>query len=62
MFTMICSGMAPWGGLLFTLTQSLIVGPLRFVVYGIQWHCRRVVKSCAQKRQQSSTDATNKDE
>ncbi|KAJ6639847.1 3-ketodihydrosphingosine reductase, partial [Pseudolycoriella hygida] len=46
----ICSGMAPWGGFLFTLLQSLVVGPLRFVVYGFRQHCEAVVKSCERKR------------
>lgn len=50
MLTIICSGMSPWNGFLFTVLQSLILGPLRFVAYGIQWHFRSVVKSCAQKR------------
>lgn len=62
MLTIICSGMAPWGGFLFTLLQSFIVGPLRFVVYGLQWHCRNVVKSCAQNRQQNATEASKKNE
>lgn len=61
MLTVICLGMAPWGGFLCTLLQSLIVGPLRFVVYGIQWHCRSVIKKCAQQRQAAS-GAAKKDE
>ncbi|XP_031635663.1 3-ketodihydrosphingosine reductase [Contarinia nasturtii] len=61
LLTIVCSGMSPWGGLLFTVLQSIILGPLRFVAYGIQWHCRNVVKTCAQK-QTSNTSAAKKDE
>lgn len=62
MLTIICSGMAPWGGFLFTVLQSMIIGPLRFVVYGVQWQCQRVVKTCAQKRQLNIRDVPKKDE
>lgn len=61
-FTVICSGMSPWGGFLFYALQSLIVGPLRFVAYGLQWHCQGVVKKCAQKSQSTTTAASKKNE
>lgn len=57
-FTVICSGFAPWGGFLFHVLQAFIVGPLRFVAYGLQWHCQNVVKKCsAQKGQPIASDA-----
>lgn len=66
LLTIVCSGMSPWGGLMFNLLQSIILGPLRFVAYGIQWHCRNVVKTCAQKRAaavpEAQTAASKKDE
>lgn len=61
-FTVICSGFAPWGGFLFYALQAIIVGPLRFVAYGLQWHCQNVVKKCAQKGQPIASDASKKNE
>lgn len=61
-FTIICSGMSPWGGFLFTLLQSIVIGPLRFIAYGVQWHCQGVIKKCAQKRQPIASDASKKNE
>lgn len=62
MLTIICSGVSPWGGFLFTVLQSLIVGPLRFVAYGLQWHFRNVVKTVAQKRASDATATSKKNE
>lgn len=61
LITIICSGMSPWGGFFFTLLQSIILGPLRFVAYGTQWYCQNVVKNCAQKRSSTPIE-TKKDE
>lgn len=61
-FTVICAGFAPWGGFLFHVLQSIIAGPLRFVAYGLQWHCQGVVKKCAQKHQANASDASKKNE
>lgn len=54
--------MSPWNGFLFTVFQSIVLGPLRFVAYGIQWHFRNVVKSCAEKRKLNAVEASKKDE
>lgn len=50
LITLLCSGMAPWGDLLFNVAQSLVVGPLRLVAFGLQWHFRKMLRDNAAKK------------
>lgn len=47
LLTLICSGMSPWRGLSFAILQSIILGPLRLVAYGIQYNFKRIVRKNA---------------
>lgn len=51
LITLLCSGMAPWGDLLFNLAQSLTVGPLKLVAFGLQWHYRKMIREKAASKQ-----------
>lgn len=54
LLTLICSGMSPWNGFLFTVFQSIVLGPLRFAAFAFQWHFRSVVKKCAEQRKMAA--------
>lgn len=45
MVTILCSGLAPWGGVGLTLLSALALGPLRIIGAGIQWNFQRIVAS-----------------
>lgn len=44
-------GVATWSGPFLTLFHVLLLGPLRLVALGIQWHCQYVIKKCRSKKQ-----------
>lgn len=51
--TIICAGMAPWGDLVFNAALALLVGPLKLVAFGIQWHFRRIVRDSAAEKKKT---------
>lgn len=46
----IAVGASPWSGPFLTLFHVLVMGPLRLVALGIQWHCQYVIKKCKNKK------------
>uniref|UniRef100_A0A336MDM6 3-dehydrosphinganine reductase n=1 Tax=Culicoides sonorensis TaxID=179676 RepID=A0A336MDM6_CULSO len=42
-------GVATWNGPFLTLLHVLLLGPLRLVAVGLQWHCQYVIKKCRAK-------------
>lgn len=54
--TILCSGMAPWGGFLLNILIAILIGPLKLVGQLIQWNFRRIVRNCAAAEQQEQLD------
>lgn len=48
--TVLCCGMAPWGTPLQKFLQVVLMGPLRFVSFFIQWNFTRIIKSCVKEK------------
>lgn len=63
--TLMCSGMAPWGGFWLNLMLVITIAPLKVIGKIIQWNFKRIVRNCAEaegiesgceKEQQSNED------
>jgi len=50
--TILCCGMAPWGGFGFHLIQAFLMGPLRIIGYFIHMNFQKIIKNCAKEKKQ----------
>lgn len=48
--TLLCSGMAPWGGFLFTVLQAFALIPLRIISYFVRGQFTSIVRKCAAQK------------
>lgn len=48
LLTIICSGMAPWGGFGLNLLIAITIGPLKIIGQLIQLNFKRIVRKCAE--------------
>jgi len=51
LLTIMCSGMAPWGGFGLNLLIALAIAPIKIVGQIIQWNFRRIVRTCAEENE-----------
>lgn len=45
--SLLCCGMAPWGGIGLNIVQALLMGPLRLVGCVLQYNFARLIRQCA---------------
>ncbi|KAL5273474.1 KDSR family protein [Megaselia abdita] len=45
--SLLCCGMAPWGGIGLNIFQAIVMGPLRLIGCAIQYNFSRIIRQCA---------------
>lgn len=53
-----CSGMAPWGGILLKWLLLIAIVPTKMIGMITQWNFQRIVRNCAEEAQREEWTAS----
>lgn len=59
LLTILCSGMAPWGGFGLNVFIAMTIAPIKIIGQIIQYNFKRIVRKCAEEQREENKNRTS---